>query len=33
LNLPVFKLSAILLQMELKGLIKNCPGNIYRIAL
>ncbi|HOF20660.1 MAG TPA: DNA-processing protein DprA [Bacteroidales bacterium] len=33
LDLPVFKLSAILLQLELKGLIKNCPGNIYRIAL
>lgn len=32
LNLPVFKLSAILLQMEFKGLIKCYPGNIYRIA-
>lgn len=31
LNIPVFKLSAILLQMELKGLIKCYPGNIYRI--
>ena len=30
LELPVFKLSAILLQMELKGLIKCYPGNIYR---
>ncbi|HBE40848.1 MAG TPA: DNA-protecting protein DprA, partial [Bacteroidales bacterium] len=30
LNLPVFKLSAILLQMELKGLVKCYPGNIYR---
>ncbi len=31
LNIPVFKLSAILLQMELKGLIKCYPGNVYRI--
>ncbi len=31
LNIPVFRLSAILLQMELKGLVKCYPGNIYRI--
>jgi len=30
LDLPVFKLSSILLQMEFKGLIKCYPGNIYR---
>lgn len=32
LDLPVFKLSSILLQMEFKGLIKCSPGNIYRIS-
>jgi DNA processing protein len=32
LNIPVFKISAILLQMELKGLVKCYPGNIYRLA-
>jgi DNA processing protein len=32
LDLPVFKLSSILLQMEFKGLIKCYPGNIYRIS-
>jgi DNA processing protein len=32
LSLPVYKLSAILLQMEFKGLIKCYPGNLYRIA-
>ncbi|MBG0859561.1 MAG: DNA-protecting protein DprA [Bacteroidales bacterium] len=31
LGLPVCKLSAILLQMEFKGLIKCYPGNVYRI--
>ena len=31
LELPVFKISSILLQMELKGLVKCYPGNIYRI--
>jgi len=31
LSLPVYKLSSILLQMELSGLIVPCPGNIYRI--
>jgi len=31
LSLPVYKLSAILLQMEFKGLIKCYPGNLYRI--
>ncbi len=32
LNMPVNKLSSILLQMEFKGLIKCYPGNLYRIA-
>jgi DNA processing protein len=31
LDLPVYKLSAMLLQMEFKGLIKCYPGNVYRI--
>ncbi len=31
LDKPVSKLSAILLQMEFKGIIKCFPGNIYRI--
>ena len=31
LGKPVSKLSAILLQMEFKGIIKCFPGNIYRI--
>jgi DNA processing protein len=30
LDLPVYKLSAILLQMEFKGLVKCSPGNVYR---
>ncbi len=32
LDLPVHKLSSILLQMEFRGLIKFFPGNLYRIA-
>jgi len=32
LEMPVFKLSSILLQMEFKGIVKCFPGNIYRIA-
>lgn len=32
LGLPVYKLSATLLQMEFKGILKCFPGNIYRIA-
>ena len=32
LNLPVYKLSSILLQMEFKGVLKCNPGNIYRTA-
>jgi DNA processing protein len=32
LNMPVYKLSSILLQMEFKGIIKCYPGNIYRIS-
>ena len=32
LEMPVYKLSSILLQMEFKGIIKCYPGNIYRIA-
>ena len=30
-NIPVYKLSAMLLQMEFNGIIKCYPGNIYRI--
>jgi DNA processing protein len=30
LEIPVYKLSSILLQMEFKGLLKCYPGNIYR---
>ncbi len=32
LEMPVFKLSSLLLQMEFKGLIKCYPGNLYRIS-
>jgi DNA processing protein len=32
LDLAVYKLSALLLQMEFKGLIKCYPGNLYRIS-
>jgi DNA processing protein len=32
LDLPVHKLSSLLLQMEFKGLIKCYPGNLYRTA-
>ena len=31
LDMPVNKLSTILLQMELAGLITPCPGSVYRI--
>lgn len=31
LDIPVFRLSSILLQMEFKGLIKCYPGNVYRV--
>jgi DNA processing protein len=31
LSIPVYKLSALLLQMEFKGLLKCSPGNLYRI--
>jgi DNA processing protein len=31
LDIPVYKLSPVLLQMELAGLITPCPGSIYRI--
>jgi DNA processing protein len=30
-DIPVYKLSALLLQMEFNGLIKCYPGNLYRI--
>jgi DNA processing protein len=30
-DIPVYKLSALLLQMELNGIIKCYPGNLYRI--
>ena len=32
LDLPISKLSSLLLQMEFKGLIKCYPGNLYRIS-
>lgn len=32
LDMPVFRLSSILLQMEFKGIVKCYPGNVYRIA-
>jgi len=32
LDMPVFKLSSLLLQMEFKGLIKCYPGNLYRLS-
>jgi DNA processing protein len=31
LDIPVFRLSAQLLQMEFKGFIKCSPGNVYRV--
>jgi DNA processing protein len=31
LNVPVFRLSAQLLQMEFKGLVRCYPGNVYRL--
>ena len=30
-NIPVYKLSALLLQMEFNGIIKCYPGNLYRV--
>jgi len=30
LDIPVYKLSSLLLQMEFKGLLKCSPGNVYR---
>ncbi|TAL81938.1 MAG: DNA-protecting protein DprA [Bacteroidetes bacterium] len=30
LEMPVYKLSSLLLQMELKGLVRCYPGNVYR---
>jgi DNA processing protein len=30
LDIPVYKLSSILLQMEFKGILKCSPGNVYR---
>jgi len=30
LDIPVFKLSSLLLQMEFKGLVRCYPGNLYR---
>ncbi len=32
LNLPAYQLFTLLLDMEMKGLIKNMPGNIYALA-
>ena len=31
LDIPVYKLSALLLQMEFNGIIKCYPGNLYRV--
>jgi len=31
LDLPVNKLSSLLLQMEFKGIVKFYPGNVYRV--
>ncbi len=31
LEIPVYKLSTTLLQMELAGMITPCPGNVYRL--
>jgi len=31
LDIPVCKLSAVLLQRELAGIITPCPGNVYHI--
>jgi DNA processing protein len=31
LDIPVYKLSAQLLQMEFKGVVKCYPGNLYRV--
>ncbi|MBW6502473.1 MAG: DNA-processing protein DprA [Bacteroidales bacterium] len=31
LGIPVYKLSSLLLQMEFRGLIRSCPGNLYRV--
>jgi DNA processing protein len=33
LDIPVFRLSPILLQMELAGMITPYPGNVYRIRI
>lgn len=33
LEMPVFRLSPILLQMELAGMITPCPGNVYKISM
>lgn len=30
LDIPISKLSSLLLQMEFRGLVKCCPGNLYR---
>jgi len=31
IDIPVYKLSPTLLQMELAGMIILCPGNVYRL--
>ncbi len=33
LETPVYKLSPVLLQMELAGMIVPCPGNVYRLQI
>ncbi len=32
LNLPAYQLFSLLLDMEMKGFIKNMPGNMYALA-
>ena len=32
LNLPAYQLFSLLLEMEMKGIIKNMPGNMYALA-
>lgn len=31
LDIPVYKLSTVLLQMELAGIVTPCPGSVYRL--
>lgn len=31
LNIPAYQLFSLLLEMEMKGIIKNMPGNMYAL--